>query len=85
MDGGGLFPSSAPPRLLLDRPDDGLPVVRRIGGSNDAIAGSLNFGVYDRTSGAQLGYARVVTDEAITSGLAPGYKAGSMGRSATVT
>ncbi|MEU9128340.1 GNAT family N-acetyltransferase [Kitasatospora sp. NPDC048540] len=29
-----------------------------------AIAGSLNFGVYDRVSGAQLGYARVVTDRA---------------------
>ncbi|MFI9269586.1 GNAT family N-acetyltransferase [Kitasatospora sp. NPDC052896] len=27
-----------------------------------AIAGSLNFGVYESTSGAQLGYARVVTD-----------------------
>jgi GNAT superfamily N-acetyltransferase len=27
-----------------------------------AIAGSLNFGVYDTASGAQLGYARVVTD-----------------------
>ena len=29
---------------------------------DDAVAGSLNFGVYDRTSGTQLGYARVVTD-----------------------
>ncbi|OPC78339.1 GNAT family N-acetyltransferase [Embleya scabrispora] len=27
-----------------------------------AIAGSLNFGVYDVVSGAQVGYARVVTD-----------------------
>ncbi|MFG1804945.1 GNAT family N-acetyltransferase [Streptomyces sp. NPDC049040] len=27
-----------------------------------AIAGSLNFGVYDTASGAQLAYARVVTD-----------------------
>ncbi|MET9610145.1 GNAT family N-acetyltransferase [Streptomyces sp. NPDC006512] len=29
-----------------------------------AIASSLNFGVYDRASGRQLGYARVVTDGA---------------------
>ena len=27
-----------------------------------AIAGSLNFGVYDVASGAQVGYARVITD-----------------------
>jgi GNAT superfamily N-acetyltransferase len=29
-----------------------------------AIAGSLNFGVYDRVSGSQLGYARIITDQA---------------------
>jgi GNAT superfamily N-acetyltransferase len=29
-----------------------------------AIANSLNFGVYDRASEAQVGYARVVTDRA---------------------
>ncbi|MCX5072124.1 GNAT family N-acetyltransferase [Streptomyces sp. NPDC054949] len=29
-----------------------------------AIAGSLNFGLYDSASDAQLGYARVVTDRA---------------------
>ncbi|WP_331771576.1 GNAT family N-acetyltransferase (plasmid) [Embleya sp. NBC_00888] len=29
-----------------------------------AIAGSLNFGLYDTASGAQVGYARVVTDGA---------------------
>ncbi|MFI6588006.1 GNAT family N-acetyltransferase [Embleya sp. NPDC050493] len=29
-----------------------------------AIAGSLNFGVYDTASAAQVGYARVVTDGA---------------------
>ncbi|MFI1581428.1 GNAT family N-acetyltransferase [Embleya sp. NPDC020630] len=29
-----------------------------------AIAGSLNFGVYDVASGAQVGYARVITDRA---------------------
>ncbi|MER5807242.1 GNAT family N-acetyltransferase [Streptomyces sp. NPDC002033] len=29
-----------------------------------AIAGSLNFGVYERASGRQVGYARVVTDHA---------------------
>ena len=28
-----------------------------------AIAGSLNFGVYDSVSGDQVGYARVVTDK----------------------
>jgi GNAT superfamily N-acetyltransferase len=28
-----------------------------------AVAGSLNFGVYDSASGAQVGYARVVTDK----------------------
>ena len=33
-----LFPASGPTRLLVDRPDDGLPVVRRIGGSEDAAA-----------------------------------------------
>ncbi|MFF8773274.1 GNAT family N-acetyltransferase [Kitasatospora sp. NPDC015120] len=27
-----------------------------------AIAGSLNFGLYEQASGAQVGYARVVTD-----------------------
>ncbi|MCZ9345490.1 GNAT family N-acetyltransferase, partial [Streptomyces sp. TRM76130] len=29
-----------------------------------AVAGSLNFGVYDGMSGAQVAYARVVTDRA---------------------
>ncbi|MEU1508762.1 GNAT family N-acetyltransferase [Kitasatospora sp. NPDC005748] len=29
---------------------------------DSAIAASLNFGVYDRAAGTQLGYARVVTD-----------------------
>ncbi|MFC9324229.1 GNAT family N-acetyltransferase [Kitasatospora sp. NPDC057015] len=29
-----------------------------------AIAGSLNFGVHDGASGAQVGYARVITDRA---------------------
>jgi GNAT superfamily N-acetyltransferase len=29
-----------------------------------ALAASLNFGVYDRASGAQLGFARVITDGA---------------------
>jgi GNAT superfamily N-acetyltransferase len=29
-----------------------------------AVAGSLNFGAYDKVSGAQIGYARVVTDQA---------------------
>ena len=29
-----------------------------------AIAGSLNFGIYDEATGAQVGFARVVTDKA---------------------
>lgn len=33
-----VFPAFAPTRLLLDRPDDGLPIVRRVGGSADAAA-----------------------------------------------
>ncbi|MGH8861417.1 MAG: alpha-galactosidase, partial [Jatrophihabitantaceae bacterium] len=33
-----LFPATGPTRLLLDRPDDGLPIVRRIGGTPDAAA-----------------------------------------------
>ena len=38
-----------------------------------AIAGSLNFGVYDRTSGSQFGYARVVTDQATFAWLCDVY------------
>jgi GNAT superfamily N-acetyltransferase len=38
-----------------------------------AIDGSLNFGVYDSASGAQLGYARVVTDEATFAWLCDVY------------
>jgi GNAT superfamily N-acetyltransferase len=38
-----------------------------------AIAGSLNFGVYDSASGAQLGYARVVTDQATFAWLCDVY------------
>ncbi|MFE6846699.1 GNAT family N-acetyltransferase [Streptomyces sp. NPDC057686] len=38
-----------------------------------AIAGSLNFGVYDTASGAQLGYARVVTDRATFAWLCDVY------------
>jgi GNAT superfamily N-acetyltransferase len=40
-----------------------------------AIAGSLNFGVYDSVSGAQLGYARVVTDQATFAWLCDVYVA----------
>ncbi|MCM9079211.1 MULTISPECIES: GNAT family N-acetyltransferase [Streptomyces] len=39
----------------------------------DAIAGSLNFGLYDRASGAQLAYARVVTDRATFAWLCDVY------------
>ncbi|MFJ8434295.1 GNAT family N-acetyltransferase [Kitasatospora sp. NPDC094019] len=38
-----------------------------------AIAGSLNFGVHDRASGAQVGYARVVTDRATFAWLCDVY------------
>ncbi|MEY9965021.1 GNAT superfamily N-acetyltransferase [Streptacidiphilus sp. MAP12-16] len=40
-----------------------------------AIAGSLNFGVYDTASDAQLGYARVVTDLATFAWLCDVYVA----------
>ncbi|MER8183060.1 GNAT family N-acetyltransferase [Kitasatospora sp. NPDC094015] len=46
-----------------------------------AIANSLNFGVYERSSGAQLGYARVVTDLATFGWLCDVYVApGARGR-----
>jgi GNAT superfamily N-acetyltransferase len=45
-----------------------------------AIAGSLNFGVYISASGAQLGYARVVTDRATFAWLCDVYVAPSMRR-----
>jgi len=38
-----------------------------------AIAGSLNFGVYDSATGVQLGYARVVTDRATFAWLCDVY------------
>lgn len=41
---------------------------------NDAaIANSLNFGLYDTRSGAQLGYARVITDQATFAWLCDVY------------
>ncbi len=40
-----------------------------------AIAGSLNFGVYDSRSGAQVGYARAVTDYATFAWLCDVYVA----------
>ncbi|GAA2049807.1 GNAT family N-acetyltransferase [Streptomyces carpaticus] len=40
-----------------------------------AIAGSLNFGVYEAASGAQVGYARVVTDRATFAWLCDVYVA----------
>lgn len=39
----------------------------------DAIAGSVNFGLYDKASGAQLAYARVVTDRATFAWLCDVY------------
>ncbi|MHA5047466.1 GNAT family N-acetyltransferase [Streptomyces sp. SD15] len=42
-----------------------------------AITGSLNFGVYDETSGEQVAYARVVTDEATFAWLCDVYVAPS--------
>jgi len=44
---------------------------------DSAIAGSLNFGVYEEASGAQLGYARVVTDRATFAWLCDVYIAPS--------
>jgi GNAT superfamily N-acetyltransferase len=38
-----------------------------------AIAGSLNFGVYDTASGAQVAYARVITDHATFAWLCDVY------------
>ncbi|MEU2717446.1 GNAT family N-acetyltransferase [Streptomyces sp. NPDC007205] len=38
-----------------------------------AMASSLNFGVYDRASGEQVAYARVVTDQALFAWLADVY------------
>ncbi|MFC9222263.1 GNAT family N-acetyltransferase [Streptomyces hygroscopicus] len=38
-----------------------------------AISGSLNFGVYDTASGAQVAYARVVTDHATFAWLCDVY------------
>jgi GNAT superfamily N-acetyltransferase len=38
-----------------------------------AIAGSVNFGAYDTASGAQTGYARVVTDHATFAWLCDVY------------
>ncbi|SHL21806.1 GNAT family N-acetyltransferase [Actinacidiphila paucisporea] len=40
-----------------------------------SLAGSLNFGVYDSVSGAQLAYARVVTDRATFAWLCDVYVA----------
>ncbi|CAL9376257.1 hypothetical protein SUDANB106_00969 [Streptomyces sp. enrichment culture] len=40
-----------------------------------AIAGSLNLGAYDRATGEQLGYARVVTDRATFAWLCDVYVA----------
>ena len=37
---------------------------------DEAIAGSLNFGVYDTASGEQVAYARVITDRATFAWLA---------------
>ncbi|KIF07261.1 acetyltransferase [Streptomyces sp. RSD-27] len=38
-----------------------------------AMANSLNFGVYERATGVQLGYARVVTDQATFAWLCDVY------------
>lgn len=46
-----------------------------------AMANSLNFGVYDSATGVQLGYARVVTDQATFAWLCDVYIArGSRGK-----
>ncbi|MFF1873175.1 GNAT family N-acetyltransferase [Streptomyces sp. CB03911] len=38
-----------------------------------AVASSLNFGIYERSAGAQVGYARVVTDRATFAWLCDVY------------
>ncbi|WP_406048694.1 GNAT family N-acetyltransferase [Streptomyces virginiae] len=48
-------------------------VGRSRGKQDVAIACSLNFGVYDSVSGAQVGYARVVTDSATFAWLCDVY------------
>ena len=40
---------------------------------DEAIAGSLNFGVYDTASGEQVAYARVITDRATFAWLCDVY------------
>jgi GNAT superfamily N-acetyltransferase len=48
---------------------------RRRAKHDAAVAASLNFGVYDSASGAQVGYARVVTDGATFAWLCDVYVA----------
>ncbi|WP_344445491.1 GNAT family N-acetyltransferase [Kitasatospora nipponensis] len=40
-----------------------------------AVAGSINFGLYERADGAQVGYARVITDRATFAWLCDVYVA----------
>ncbi|KUF14062.1 MULTISPECIES: GNAT family N-acetyltransferase [Streptomyces] len=62
--------STDPARLDLCRihqwlSEDAYWAMGRTRGKQDAaVAGSLNFGVYEEASGVQVGYARVVTDHA---------------------
>lgn len=60
--------SADPARLDLDRVHTWLAeesywaLGRSRAALEAAVAGSRNYGVYDRASGTQLGYARVITD-----------------------
>lgn len=76
---GGYEMSTDPARLdaaLLHRwlSEDSYWALGRPRDKQDlAIAGSLNFGVYDAPSGEQVGYARVVTDHATFAWLCDVY------------
>ncbi|GGR79431.1 N-acetyltransferase [Streptomyces humidus] len=71
--------SADPDRLDVERvhrwlsADAYWAIGRTLGRQERAIAGSLNFGVYDTLSGEQVAYARVVTDQATFAWLCDVY------------
>ncbi|MFJ9177311.1 GNAT family N-acetyltransferase [Streptomyces sp. NPDC102360] len=75
----GYAISTDPARLDTDRvhawlSEDAYWALDRPRAQQDkALAGSLNFGVYDAASGEQVAYARVVTDEATFAWLCDVY------------
>ncbi|GAB2913454.1 GNAT family N-acetyltransferase [Streptomyces heilongjiangensis] len=76
---GGYEVSTDPTRLDVGRvhrwlsSDAYWALGRPLDKQERAIAGSLNFGVYDTTSGEQVAYARVVTDRATFAWLCDVY------------